>query len=107
MHHVHESPWVMLLPLFVLALGAMFAGWLVEDFFVGDERAEFWRSAILVLPQHDSIARGRDDLHGVIDYLPLIAGVTRHRDGLCLLYRSSPTSRRGSRCSSARCICSC
>src|SRR4051812_35609849 len=43
MHHVHESPWVMLLPLFVLALGAIFAGWLFENFFIGDGRAEFWR----------------------------------------------------------------
>ena len=29
MHHVHESPWVMLVPLIVLAVGAVFAGWLV------------------------------------------------------------------------------
>ena len=28
-HHVHESPWVMLVPLIVLAVGAVFAGWLV------------------------------------------------------------------------------
>src|SRR3954471_10769710 len=73
MHHVHESPWIMLLPLFVLALGAILTGWQFEEFFIGDGRAEFWRHAVLVLPAHDSIARG-EDMHGVIEFLPLIAG---------------------------------
>jgi NADH-quinone oxidoreductase subunit L len=73
MHHVHESPWIMLLPLFVLALGAILAGWLFEDFFIGGGRTEFWRHAVLVLPAHDSIARG-EDMHGVIEFLPLVAG---------------------------------
>src|SRR6201999_2598047 len=52
-HHIHESPWVMLAPLVVLAIGAIFAGWAAEEYFVGAERAEFWKHAILVLPQHD------------------------------------------------------
>jgi NADH-quinone oxidoreductase subunit L len=73
MHHVHESPWIILVPLFVLALGAIVTGWLFEGFFIGDERAEFWRQSVLVLPAHDSIALG-ENLHGVIDFLPLIAG---------------------------------
>jgi NADH-quinone oxidoreductase subunit L len=74
MHHVHESPWVMLIPLFVLAAGAAAAGMMFEGWFVGPERAEFWKHAILVLPAHDSIARS-ESLTGIIDYLPLIAGV--------------------------------
>ena len=56
MHHAHESPWVMLIPLIVLAVGATFFGFLGYDFFVGDERAAFWKSSILVLPQYDSLA---------------------------------------------------
>src|SRR6202790_3941339 len=55
-HHIHESPWVMLVPLFVLAAGAIFAGYLADNFFVGEGRAEFWKSAILVLQAHDAIA---------------------------------------------------
>jgi NADH-quinone oxidoreductase subunit L len=74
MHHVHESPWVMLGPLFVLALGAIFAGYLAEEWFVGADRAEFWKHAILVLPQHDSLHKA-EGLTGVIEFLPLIAGV--------------------------------
>ncbi|HEX3863598.1 MAG TPA: NADH-quinone oxidoreductase subunit L [Stellaceae bacterium] len=74
MHHVHESPWVMLIPLFVLAAGAVFAGYAAEDYFVGPERAEFWKHAILVLPAHDSITAAAS-LTGIIMFLPLIAGV--------------------------------
>jgi NADH-quinone oxidoreductase subunit L len=74
MHHVHESPWAMLLPLFVLAAGAVFAGYLAEQYFVGDGRAAFWGHAILVLPSHDSIGAA-EKLTGIIQFLPLIAAV--------------------------------
>jgi NADH-quinone oxidoreductase subunit L len=55
MHHVHESPKVMILPLVVLAAGAIFAGWLGYADFVGDGRESFWRESILVLPEHASL----------------------------------------------------
>jgi len=55
MHHVHESPSVMILPLVVLAAGAIFAGWLGYNDFVGEGRENFWGASILVLPQHASI----------------------------------------------------
>jgi len=57
MEHVHESPLVMTIPLGVLAVGAVFAGWLGYEHFVGEGKAEFWRTAIAVLPEHDSIAK--------------------------------------------------
>jgi len=74
MHHAHESPWVMLVPLIVLAIGAAFFGFLGYDFFVGHDRAGFWKSAILVLPQYDSLdaAEGNPLL---VRYLPLIVAV--------------------------------
>jgi len=81
LHHAHESPWVMLVPLFVLAAGAIFAGYLADHFFVGEDRAAFWKSAILVLPQHDAIGASEHN-PPLIDYLPLIAGVT----GIALAY---------------------
>jgi len=46
MEHVHESPAVMLLPLIGLALGAIFAGWLGYENFVGDNHTTFWNGAI-------------------------------------------------------------
>jgi len=72
MHHVHESPWVMLIPLFVLAAGAIFAGYFAEEYFVGHGRGAFWKDSILVLPGHDSIGAA-EELHGIIEFLPLIA----------------------------------
>ena len=71
MHHAHESPWVMLIPLIVLAIGATFFGFLGYDFFVGDDRAEFWKSSILVLPQLDSLAAA-ESVPAVVRYMPLI-----------------------------------
>ncbi len=72
MHDVHESPKVMLLPLVVLALGAIFAGILGYNAFVGEGRAEFWRDAILVLPDHDSL-EGAEHVPLIVSLLPLIA----------------------------------
>jgi len=69
--HIHESPKVMLLPLVVLALGAIFGG-VGYNAFVGEEREAFWHGAILVLPGHDSI----EAAHHVsfwVKLMPLIA----------------------------------
>jgi NADH-quinone oxidoreductase subunit L len=55
MEHVHESPWVMLVPLFVLAAGATFGGILFYDLFVGHHMGEFWRESLRVLEGHNSI----------------------------------------------------
>ena len=55
MEHVHESPLVMLIPLFGLATGAVVAGYFGYNAFVGENRADFWGKAILVLPEHDTL----------------------------------------------------
>jgi NADH-quinone oxidoreductase subunit L len=44
MHHVHESPPVMLVPLVVLAVGAVFSGWLGLGMI--DSEYTFWAGAI-------------------------------------------------------------
>jgi len=46
MHHAHESPPVMLVPLFILAVGALLAGVLFKEYFFGHEYAEFWKGAL-------------------------------------------------------------
>jgi NADH-quinone oxidoreductase subunit L len=46
MHHVHESPMVMLVPLFILAAGALFAGLLFYNDFFGHHYEEFWKTAL-------------------------------------------------------------
>jgi len=42
----HESPWTMLIPIILLAVGAAFAGGLFVERFIGPERAEFWNGAV-------------------------------------------------------------
>jgi NADH-quinone oxidoreductase subunit L len=72
--HAHESPPVMLVPLYVLAVGAIFAGLVGYEYFVGHHRAEFWGAAIKVLPENDTI----EHAHHVpvwVKVLPLVASV--------------------------------
>ncbi|MBM3556659.1 MAG: NADH-quinone oxidoreductase subunit L, partial [Alphaproteobacteria bacterium] len=57
MHHAHESPLVMTIPLGLLALGAVFSGMLFANYFVGDKVAAFWGSAIKVLPEHNLLEK--------------------------------------------------
>jgi len=46
-YHPHESPWTMLVPLALLSLGAVFAGFIFSGAFIDPERgAEFWKGSI-------------------------------------------------------------
>ena len=48
-YHPHESPLSMLIPLGLLSVGAIFAGWVFAPHFVGLEgAAEFWKGALVV-----------------------------------------------------------
>lgn len=55
MTHIHESPTIMLAPLVILALGAVFSGWLNYEIFVGSYREMFWDQSIVTLGVHDTI----------------------------------------------------
>jgi NADH-quinone oxidoreductase subunit L len=61
MHHVHESPPVMLVPLVLLAIGALFAGVVFHDYFIGEHYSEFWGAALFTLPDNHIL----HDFHGV------------------------------------------
>jgi NADH-quinone oxidoreductase subunit L len=46
-YHPHESPWTILVPIVLLAVGAAFSGLAFSGYFVGAETAEhFWRGSI-------------------------------------------------------------
>jgi len=64
----------MLWPLVVLATGAVVAGFLGFNHFVGEGRGEFWREAILVLPGHDTLA-GAESVPFWVGKLPLAMGL--------------------------------
>ena len=67
MHHVHESPPVMLVPLFVLAVGAILAGVVFKEFFFGHDYAEFWKGALFTLPTNEIL----DEYHHVPTWVKL------------------------------------
>ncbi|WP_370196399.1 NADH-quinone oxidoreductase subunit L [Aurantimonas sp.] len=71
MHHVHESPMVMLAPLLILSVGALFAGIVFEGFFVGHEYAEFWGASLFTGPDNHVL----HDLHEVAFGIAIIPTV--------------------------------
>ncbi|MBV9064879.1 MAG: NADH-quinone oxidoreductase subunit L [Methylobacteriaceae bacterium] len=71
-HHVpHESPWVMLIPLIVLSIGALFAGVIFAGPFIGHGFQEFWKGSLYQGPDNHIL----HELHEVgllVEYLPLL-----------------------------------
>ena len=65
--HVHESPNVMLVPLYVLAAGALLAGFIFAPYFIGHEEALFWGSAIYRAPENEII----HSMHDVPEWVAL------------------------------------
>ena len=58
----HESPWVVTLPLVLLAIPSVCAGWIIGQFVFGD----YFGNAIAVSPAHPAIATLKLQFHGVI-----------------------------------------
>jgi NADH-quinone oxidoreductase subunit L len=59
--HLHESPWVVTVPLILLAIPAAVVGWFtVEPMLFGG----YFGSAIHVLPDNDVLARVGEEFHG-------------------------------------------
>ncbi len=79
--HVHESPKVMLIPLFVLAIGAVFAGFSFVDYFVGEQSEHFWKGAITILESHPAL-EGAHHVPNWVKFAPLVVGIA----GIILAY---------------------
>jgi NADH-quinone oxidoreductase subunit L len=58
----HESPWVVTLPLVVLAIPSVCAGWLIGSFVYGG----YFGSSIMISPDHPALAVLAKDFHGVV-----------------------------------------
>jgi len=67
----HESPPMMLAPLIVLAIGAIFAGWYFAPEFIGHHEAEFWRGAIFV-GEHNHVLHDSHDVPTWVKWAPLV-----------------------------------
>ncbi|MGH6934365.1 MAG: NADH-quinone oxidoreductase subunit L [Dongiaceae bacterium] len=81
MEHAHESPLVMLAPLYVLAIGAALSGVVFYKYFLGVEEGQFWGHALLVLVGHDA-AEGAHHAPDWVVLAPLIVAVA----GIALAY---------------------
>jgi NADH-quinone oxidoreductase subunit L len=73
-HHLpHEAPWSMRLPLILLSIGAIAAGFLFHEKFIGEERAEFWKGAIFTAVNNHVLGHHETPL--LIEHSPLIVSV--------------------------------
>jgi NADH-quinone oxidoreductase subunit L len=70
--HAHESPWVMLIPLLALALGAAVAGFVFSRWFIGHDYSEFWRAALVEGP-HNHIRHAMHEVPEWVLWAPFIA----------------------------------
>ena len=70
-YHPHESPLSMLIPLFVLGTGALLAGWVWHESFVGaEEGAGFWRGS-LAFREH--LMHAIHEVPALVVYTPSVA----------------------------------
>ncbi len=75
LEHAHESPNVMLVPLYVLAIGAVVAGAVFYPYFVGHDYDQFWGSALFLAGETNVI----EEAHHVplwVKLLPLAMGIS-------------------------------
>jgi len=73
--HVHESPPVILGPLFALAVGAVFSGMLLHRQFIGGGMEAYWQGAIFNGPDNH--------VFEAMEQIPAIAGLLPTIVGLC------------------------
>jgi NADH-quinone oxidoreductase subunit L len=69
--HVHESPLVMLIPLGLLALGALIAGYFGAPYFIGEQYSEFWRGSLFTGPDNHILEEAHHSPAWVV-WLPTI-----------------------------------
>jgi NADH-quinone oxidoreductase subunit L len=81
MHHIHESPFVMMLPLCILAIGAIFAGVVGYNIGMVDPGGGFWKGSVFVLEQNNNLEAAHH-VPQIIKLLPSIVGLL----GISLAY---------------------
>jgi NADH-quinone oxidoreductase subunit L len=82
MEHIHESPISMLLPLFVLSIGAIASGIAGEHFLhITSPDGKFWNGAIFVLEEHNTLEAAHH-IPVFFKLLPLLVGIA----GIALAY---------------------
>jgi len=73
MEHVHESPLVMLLPLCLLAIGAMGAGYAFHEQLIGADWKAYWGNAIQIASTNH-ILHDMEEVPGWVSLAPTVVG---------------------------------
>ena len=81
LEHVHESPPVMIVPLLVLATGALVAGKLLDPWFIGEGWQAFWNGSIFNAPDNHVLA-ALEHVPAWAEMSPLVFGLA----GIALAY---------------------
>ncbi|MEJ2174286.1 MAG: NADH-quinone oxidoreductase subunit L [bacterium] len=63
--HIHESPKVVTVPLILLAIPSLAAGWWIGHFVMG----EYFGASLVVRPEHGAIAEMASDYHGLWGFI--------------------------------------
>jgi NADH-quinone oxidoreductase subunit L len=58
----HESPWVVTLPLILLAIPSVCAGWVIGEFLFGD----YFGNSIYISEAHEGVKKMAEEFHGVL-----------------------------------------
>jgi len=74
--HAKESPWVMTIPLIVLAIGATFAGMIWYGDFVGEKAAEFFGASVFAGPKNKVLhaAHHIPEIAGAAPFFAMLLG---------------------------------
>jgi NADH-quinone oxidoreductase subunit L len=70
-HVPHESPVVMLIPLALLATGALFAGLVFSGAFIGHGFDEFWKGSLFV-SEHNHVLHEMHEIPSMVGYVPTL-----------------------------------
>jgi NADH-quinone oxidoreductase subunit L len=70
-HEPHESPLTMLVPLALLALGALLSGYMFYDVFISEGYGEFWKGALFT-GENNHILHAIHDVPGWVKNAPLV-----------------------------------
>lgn len=90
--NIHESPKVMLIPLMILSLGAVFAGWLGADILsIVDHDLSFWNNSIFISIKDDfNILEEAHNIPDYIKHIPLLVGLLGFAlSFLCYIYKTN------------------
>ncbi len=63
--HLHETPWVVTVPLIMLAIPSVLSGYLIDPVVFGD----YFAGAIHVLPRHDVLGEMAQHYHGPVSFV--------------------------------------